>query len=168
MLPFQGVNGAHEGGTLIIRFAEPIRLPAAEIYSYFQSPADWVRLYGFAGPVVDRGNGWYAVPLKRFPFPLVARINAAEPCRLVRWEFKGFWAGGGEVRLLEQPGAVLVEGYEDIRPRRLPLIAPLLERLFLERAFRGIWASGWRRLRRREPDAADAPRDAEARQTLHT
>ncbi len=142
---------------MLIRFAEPIRLPAAEIYSYFQSPADWARLYGFAGRVVDRGDGWYAVPLKRFPFPLVAKVTALEPSRLVRWVFKGFWAGGGEVRLLEQPGAVLVEGYEDIRPRWLPVIAPLVERLFLEREFHRIWAMGWRRLRKREPPAANAP-----------
>ncbi len=76
---------------MIIRFTELIRLPGAEIYSYFQSPADWSRLYGLAGKVLDRGDGWYAVPLRRFPFPLVARVTAAEPVRLVRWVFKGFW-----------------------------------------------------------------------------
>lgn len=142
---------------MIQRFSELIRLPPAEIYSYFQSPADWVRLYGFAGRVIDRGDGWYAVPLKRFPFPLVAKITVAEPFRLVRWVFKGYWAGAGEVRLVPQPGGVLVEGYEDISPRWLPVVSPLLEHLFMEREFRRVWALGWRRLRKQEQHPAEVP-----------
>lgn len=142
---------------MVLRFSELIRLPAAEIYSYFQSPADWVRLYGFAGQVIDRGDGWYAVPLKRFPFPLVAKITVSEPFRLVHWVFKGFWAGEGEVRLVQQPDGVLVVGYEDISPRWLPAVSRLLERLFMEREFHRVWALGWRRLRKQEQHLPDAP-----------
>lgn len=140
-----------------IEFSEPIGLPAGLVYQYFRTPADWVRLYGFGGAVVDRGDGWYAVPLHRFPFPLVARITAAEPDRLVRWEFRGFWRGAGEVRLVETQGGVRVEGFEEIGARWLPGVSWLLERLFMERAFRGIWALGWRRLRKQERLPADTP-----------
>ena len=58
---------------MIIRFQHEFSLPVEEVYSYFQTPADWSRLYGLAGDVKDLGGGWYAVPLKRFPFPLVAK-----------------------------------------------------------------------------------------------
>lgn len=136
---------------MVIRFSELIRLPAAEIYSCFKSPADWVRLYGFAGRVRDLGDGWFAVPLLWFPFPLVARVTDAEPDRLVRWTFRGFWRGAGEVRLVDRADGVLVEGFEDISARWLPVVGPLLERVFMEREFRRIWALGWRRLRTHEP-----------------
>ncbi len=133
---------------MLIRFSELIRLPAAEVYDYFKTPADWVRLFGFAGEVRDLGDGWHAIPLARFPFPLVARITGNEPNRLVRWTFRGFWRGEGEVRLVQQLDGVLVEGYESISPRWLPLLGPLLERMFMRREFERIWALGWRRLRR--------------------
>lgn len=138
-----------------IEFREIIRLPPADIYAYFQTPADWVRLYGFAGRVVDRGDGWYAVPLRGFPFPLLATITTAEPFRLVRWAFGGFWKGEGEVRLTDQRDGVLVEGYETVAARWLPGVSPLLERLFMEREFRRIWALGWRRLRSQERPAGE-------------
>lgn len=133
-----------------IQFDECIPLEAAQVYSYFATPAAWVRLYGFAGRVDDRGGGWYAVPLKRFPFPLVARITHSEPPRFVRWEFRGFWRGGGEVRLTDLAGGVRIDGHEEISVRWLPGISWLLERLFMEREFRRIWALGWRRLRKAE------------------
>lgn len=65
---------------MLIQFSEFIPRPAPEVYAYFQTPADWGRLYGFATRVADRG----------------------EPPRRVRWEFKGFWRGRGEVRLTDQ------------------------------------------------------------------
>jgi hypothetical protein len=142
---------------MVIRFAELIRLPAGEVYDYFKSPADWVRLFGLAGDVRVLEDGWIVVPLARFPFPLVARVTASEPNRLVRWTFRGFWRGEGEVRLVQQLDGVLVEGCETISPRRLPLIGPLLERAFMQREFERIWALGWKRLRRREQGARDAP-----------
>lgn len=131
-----------------IEFAESIALSASRIYGYFQSPADWGRLYGFGGAIRDRGDGWFVVPLARFPLPLVAKVIAAEPERLVRWMFGGAWRGGGEVRLTPRAHDVLVEGYEEIRLRGLPGLAVLLEVLFMERRFRRIWERGWRRLRR--------------------
>lgn len=137
-----------------IQFSESIPLPAAEIYGYFKSPADWVRLYGFGGAVRDRGDGWFAVPLARFPFALVAKITAAEPDRLVRWTFRGFWRGEAEIRLAQRPHDVLVEGYEEIRMRWLPGLSALLEALFMEREFRRIWELGWRRLRRQAAGTA--------------
>lgn len=140
-----------------IEFAESIPLSASDIYAYFQSPQDWGRLYGFGGTVRDRGDGWFVVPLARFPFPLVARITAAEPERLVRWTFGGAWRGSGEVRLIPRPHDVLVEGYEEIRLRWLPGLAVLLETLFMERRFRRIWERGWRRLRRQAASAAAGP-----------
>lgn len=130
-----------------IEFSELIPLPAEQVFSYFQTPADWVRLYGLAGNVEDRGGGWYAVPLKWFPFPLVAQVTEIEPPRIVRWKFGGFWCGSGEIRITAQPGGVQVVGYEQISARWLPGLSKLLERLFMEREFRRIWALGWRRLR---------------------
>lgn len=132
---------------MLIEFSEFVPRPVEQVYAYFRSPADWVRLYGLAGRVEDRGDGWYAVPLQRFPFPLVARITSLEPCRFVRWEFRGFWRGHGEVRFDARPGGVEVTGYEEIGARWLPGLSRLLERLFMEREFRRIWALGWRRLR---------------------
>lgn len=135
---------------MIIRFRETFALSATEVYDYFRSPADWVRLYGFAGAVRERGDGWYAVPLKDFPFPLVARITAAEPPRHVSWHFRGFWKGGGEIRIEEFLGGVVVEGHEQLAVRWLWLLSPFVERHFLERAFRRVWQIGWERLRKHE------------------
>ena len=121
-----------------------------EVYSYFQTPADWSRLYGLAGDVKDLGSGWYAVPLKQFPFPLVAKNTEQKANELVSWVFRGFWRGRGEVRFTESPTGVVVEGYEEISVRCLFFVSPLIERLFLERSFRSIWGIGWHRLRKRE------------------
>ncbi|HSN67753.1 MAG TPA: SRPBCC family protein, partial [Thermoanaerobaculia bacterium] len=140
---------------MIIRFHETFALPADEVFSYFQSPSDWIRLYGFGGGARDLGGGWFAVPLQSFPFPLVARMTAVEPSRLARWEFRGFWKGEAEVRFTPSDGGVTLEGFERISMRWLPLISSLLESLFLERAFRGIWGLGWKRLHRAERAARD-------------
>jgi len=139
---------------VIIRFQEEFALPLAEVYPYFQTPADWTRLYGLAGQVEERGDGWYAVPLKSFPFPLVARNTLVEPERRVCWMFKGFWRGTGEVRFSPTPSGVLVEGYEELSVRWLFFLSPLVERLGLERGFRNVWEFGWRRLRKRAAAAA--------------
>lgn len=135
---------------MIIRFNEHFRLPVAEVYQYFETPADWPRLYGLAGDPKDLGDGWHAVALKRFPFPLVAKNVDHEPCKEVRWIFRGFWRGRGEVRFTETADGVTVEGFEEIAVRPLFFLSPLFERLFLERSFRAIWEIGWHRLRKRE------------------
>lgn len=141
---------------MLLRFHEEFDLPPGEVYGCFRTPADWPRVFGFAGPTKDLGGGWYEVPLKRFPFPLVGRIVRDEPERLVRWEFRGFWKGEGEVRLT--PGAhggVAVDGFERIAVRWLGPFSRVLEKLALERGFRAVWAVGWHRLRKRERERSD-------------
>lgn len=131
-----------------LEFNEDIPLLPADIYSYMKTPADWTRLYGSFGEVEDRGDGWFAVPLRRSPFPLVVRITNSEPERRVAWEFCGFWTGSGEVNLASKGSATRVTGYETVAMPRLLGLGPLIERRFLESSFEAIWAAGWRRLRR--------------------
>ena len=129
-------------------FREEIPLPPATVYHYLRTPADWARLYGAFGEVVDRGDGWYAVPLRRSPFPLVARIIEDDPERRVAWEFGGFWKGHGEVNLEPTEVGTLVTGQETVHIPRMLGLGPAVERRLLEPRFRAIWDSGWRRLRR--------------------
>lgn len=133
---------------MIIRFRERFDLPVEEVFAYFRTPRDWARLYGLAGTVTERGDGWVAVPLASFPFPLVARNTAAEPNEFVHWVFRGFWRGEGEVRFSRANGQTVVEGYEQISIRWLGCLSPLAERWFLEQRFQSIWALGWQRLRK--------------------
>ena len=135
---------------MIIEFNERFKLPASEVYSYFKTPADWTRLYGLAGDSKDLGGGWFAIALENFPFPLVAMNTVQKPNEIVRWVFRGFWRGEGEVRFIDTSDGVLVEGFERISVRCLFFLSPLFERLFLERSFRAIWGIGWHRLRKRE------------------
>ena len=135
---------------MIIRFNERFRLPVSEVYSYFRTPADWTRLYGMADESRDLGDGWFEIALKRFPFPLVARNTAQAPNEMVRWVFRGFWRGEGEIRFVETRDGVKVEGYEKIGVRWLFFLSPVFEKLFLERSFRAIWGIGWHRLHKRE------------------
>jgi hypothetical protein len=141
---------------MLIRFSDDFALPVEEVFQYFATPADWVRLYGFAGEARDLGAGWFAIGLKGFPFPLVARVTELEANRRVCWSFRGFWRGEGEVRFMPAPGGTRIEGYERIAVRWLFLLSPIVEKLLLERRFRAIWQLGWRRLRRRE-SAREAP-----------
>lgn len=142
-----------------ISFNERFDLPATEVFSYFETPREWTRLYGLMGMVEDLGEGWYSVPLEWFPFPLVARNTDSEPPRFVRWTFRGFWKGVGQVRLSDVEGGVVVEGFEEISVRYLGPLSPLLEKLMLERTFRAIWRSGWRRLRRQAGGRSSPPID---------
>jgi hypothetical protein len=135
---------------MLIEFSEELDLPVENVYPYFGSPKDWTRLYGAFGDVEERGDGWFAVPLRRFPFPLVARITVNEPLKRVAWEFRGFWRGGGEVAFEPMARGVRVTGYERISIGPLLWFSPIVERLFLERRFKAIWESGWRRLSRGE------------------
>ncbi len=133
-----------------IEFDEEFALSIEEVFDYFRTPADWVRLYGSAGRVEDRGDGWLAVPLQKFPFPLVAKVTEFEENRFVRWIFRGFWHGSCEVVFVDTPRGVAIRGYEDITPRGLGFLANPFEKLYLERNFRAIWELGWRRLRKAE------------------
>ena len=132
-----------------IEFDETFERPLDEVEAYFRTPADWVRLYGLAGEVEDRGEGWIAVPLAGFPFPLVARTVEHRPGERVRWVFRGFWKGEGEVRFHPTAdGGCRLQGFEEIAVRPLGPLSRAVERLLLERRFRAVWALGWRRLRR--------------------
>jgi hypothetical protein len=37
-----------------------MEVPAEEVFAYFRTPADWVRLYGFSGRIEDCGAGCVA------------------------------------------------------------------------------------------------------------
>lgn len=139
-----------------VRFRETFDLPVEEVFSYFESPREWVRLFGFAGEVEERGDGWFAVPLKAFPFPLVAKNVELEPRRHVRWRFRGFWKGEGEVWFEADGRQVTVEGFERVSVRWLGPLSGLVERLVLQRRFEFIWNIGWRRLRKSEESGAAA------------
>jgi hypothetical protein len=141
---------------MILRFNEDLPRPVDEVYGFFKTPSDWTRLYGSFGEVEDRGGGWWAVPLKSFPFPLVAKIVADEPGERVRWIFRGFWRGSGEIRFDPSPTGVRVEGFEEIAVRPLLFLSPIAEKLFLERRFLAIWNHGWRRLREMEHRNGDS------------
>jgi hypothetical protein len=133
-----------------IQFKEQFTLPVDEIFSYFHTPADWTRLYGLAGEAKNLGEGWFAIPLKSLPFPLVAKNTIVEPAKRVHWKFRGFWRGEGEVIFEKSNDHVTIEGYEKISIRWLFFLSPIVEKLFLERLFRGVWEIGWRRLRKAE------------------
>ena len=79
-----------------VQFREEFDLPATEVFSYFETPAEWARLYGLAGTVRDYGDGWFAVPLARFPFPLIAKITRQEQDKYAHWIFRGVWEGEGD------------------------------------------------------------------------
>lgn len=133
---------------MLIQFDNEFDLPVEAAYACFRTPRDWPRIFGAFGEVEDRGDGWFAVPLRRFPFPLVARITRDEPLHLVEWEFRGFWRGTGQVTFAPTARGVAIRGFERISARPLGPLAPLLEPLLLEKRFRKVWETGWRRLRR--------------------
>lgn len=143
---------------MFIRFSERFALPVGEVFGYFATPADWTRLYGLTGKARDLGSGWFSIPLRRFPCPLVAKNTVVDVNRRVRWTFRGFWRGEGEIRLTSSPAdSVLLEGYEEIALRYLFFLSPVIERLFLEAQFRAIWKLGWRRLHKNERSPDDFP-----------
>jgi hypothetical protein len=133
---------------VLIQFDEHVGLPVDEVYPYFRSPKDWPRLYGTFGGVEDRGDGWFAVPLRRFPFPLVAKTTRDDPNSCVAWTFRGFWRGDGQVSFVPVSDGVIIRGHERLSIRYLPWVSRLVEVVLLERQFRRVWAAGWRRLRR--------------------
>lgn len=140
---------------MIVRFNEEFQLPIDDVYDYFRTPADWTRIFGFPGIARELDDGWYSVPLKNFPFPLVAKYTEEDPPTTVRWIFRGFWKGEGEIQLTPTHTGVRVQGFERIAVRPLWLLSPLVERLFLEKSFQRIWDIGWHRLR--QQSAAQDP-----------
>jgi len=142
---------------MLIEFSKQFKLPVADVYTYFETPANWPRLFGFGENPTDLGGGWYAVGLPGFRFPLVAKNTEQEPNKLVRWVFKRFWRGRGEVCFTETEDGVTVEGFEKISVRWLFFLSPLYERRSLERGFRALWNMGWRRLGKMKASKANPP-----------
>ncbi len=139
---------------MYIAFSEDFNLPVKDIFPYFHSPSGWGALYGIAAPVRALKDGWHAVPLKKFPFPLVARNLECVEGRHVRWVFDGFWRGVGEARFYSQDSTTRVEGFEYITAHGLWLLASIFERRFMEKEFARIWELGWERLRKHESQPA--------------
>ena len=139
---------------MYLQFRETFERPIDEIFPYFETPEAWSKLYGLVEPAKKLKGGWTAVPLARFPFPLVARNVECIPGKLVRWEFGGFWRGVGEVRFEREGALSVIEGYEYIIPHGFWLLATLVEERFMRSEFERIWNLGWKRIRssRREQE----------------
>ena len=129
-----------------IDFNEILSADPATVYGYMRTPHDWTRLYGAFGDTVERGNGWVAVPMRRFPFPLVARITEDRGPGFVSWDLRGFFTGRGEVHARPHGNGSAVEGFEEVAIPNLLGLGPRLERRFLEDRFRRLWEGGWKRL----------------------
>jgi hypothetical protein len=138
-----------------IEFEEEFSVPVDEAYDYFRTPLNWPFLFPAFGEARDLGDGWHAVPFRVFPFPLVTRITRDEHLERVEWEFDGFWRGDARVSFEPTSRGVRIRGYEQVTPHRLLALAHVFERLFLEKRFREVWESGWRRLRRQAPARGD-------------
>ena len=133
---------------MYLRFRETFHRPIDEVFPYFETPARWAKLYGLVRPTRELSDGWYAVALARFPFPLVARNVECVPGQVVRWEFGGFWRGLGEVRFFREGEVTVLEGYEYIVPFGFWWLAPIIEERFMRREFERIWQLGWERIRK--------------------
>ena len=143
-----------------VEFNEEFAVPLEDAYDYFRTPMHWPRLFPAFGEVRDRGDGWYAVSFKGFPFPLVTRITTDDPEQCVEWVFEGFWQGDARVEFERSSTGVVIRGYEQVSPRGLSWLAPLAERLFLEARFQKVWESGWRRLRRQSSSGLETSSSA--------
>ena len=137
---------------MYLQFREEFNLPISEIFPYFETPADWAKLYGAFKPTKVLKDGWYAVPLKLFPFPLKAKNVECRQGKKVRWIFGGFWSGVGELTFSTKNGKTVVEGFEQITPVGMWLVSSLFEKLFMAKEFERIWAIGWKRIRKAEPN----------------
>ena len=129
-----------------IDFNETLAADPATVYSYMKTPHDWTRLYGSFGDVVPRADGWTTVPLRRLPFPLIARITDMQEPDYVAWDLKGFFTGRGEVRVRPADGGSVVVGFEEVAIPSLLGFGRWLERRFFEARFQRLWAGGWKRL----------------------
>ncbi len=61
------------GVKMYLSFKEEFDLPVGIIFPYFKSPSEWGKLFGIVEPSKVLKNDWYAIPLKKFLFPLVAK-----------------------------------------------------------------------------------------------
>ena len=135
---------------MYLSFKEVFDIPVSRIFPYFVSPSEWGKLYGVVKPPKVLKNGWHAIPLKKFPFPLMAKNVEYHHDKRVRWIFGGFWRGVGEVNFSSENDKTIVEGFEYITPYGLWLASPLFEKYFMEKEFEKIWELGWKRIRKNE------------------
>jgi hypothetical protein len=77
-----------------VDFNETFPVPLEQAFSYFPTPHDWVRIFAFDDRIIDRGNGWYTVGLKKFPISLVLRVDIVVPNERVHWIFGGMNPAG--------------------------------------------------------------------------
>lgn len=143
---------------MIIRFSKSFTLPIETVFGHFASPNGWVRLYGFGGQARVLDEGWYEVPLRRCPFPLIAQVTKREENALVCWMYRGFWKGEGAVYFSHGDGRTFVNGTETLSCRWLGAASRAVEWLVIDRTFAKTWELGWRRLQRPEAlgDSASA------------
>jgi hypothetical protein len=135
---------------MYLTFREEFNLSASDVFSYFASPREWVRLFGGHKPAKELADGWCSVPLKHFPMPLVARNVITETDHKARWIFRGFWRGVGEIKLIPTAKGVIVEGFEYITPHGLWVAAPLVEKMLMQKEFERIWGLSWEQLHEAE------------------
>ncbi len=139
---------------MYLSFREEFNLPIDVIFPYFESPSEWGKLYGIVEPPRVLENDWHAIPLKKFPFPLVAKNveynDEGKDEKSVRWIFGGFWRGVGEVKLSTENGKTVVEGFEYIIPHGFWFLSSLVENMLLKKEFERIWSIGWKRIRKNE------------------
>jgi len=135
---------------MYLSFKEEFNLPISRVYPYFETPSDWGKLYGIVKPAKELRNGWHSIPLKMFPFPLVAKNVLFHKDVKVRWIFGGFWRGVGEVNFSTIEGKTLIEGFEYIVPHGFWIFSSFFEKYFMEKEFKRIWDIGWKRIRKNE------------------
>jgi hypothetical protein len=58
---------------MYLSFEEEFDIPVNRIFPYFESPSEWGKLYGVVKPPKVMKNDWHAIPVKKFPFPLMAK-----------------------------------------------------------------------------------------------
>ena len=75
---------------MYLSFREEFDLPIGKIFPYFKSPSEWAKLYGVVKPTKVLKDDWHAIPLKIFPFPLLAKNVEYHHEKNVRWIFGGF------------------------------------------------------------------------------
>jgi len=133
---------------MYLSFREEFDLPISIIFPYFKSPSEWAKLYGVVKPTKVLEDDWHAIPLKMFPFPLVAKNVEYHHEKNVRWIFGGFWRGVGEVNFHSKNNKTIVEGFEYITPHGLWLMSSIFDKYFMKKEFERIWNLGWKRIRK--------------------
>ncbi len=135
---------------MYLHFREEFDLPINKIFPYFKSPSEWAKLYGAMKPTRTLNDSWHAVPLKMFPFPLIAKNVEYHHEKNVRWIFGGFWRGVGEVNFYTKNNKTIVEGFEYITAHGFWIFSSLFEKMFMQKEFEKIWNLGWKRIRKNE------------------